>query len=259
MKRIQDCTISKITWLNTDSYLLELDVPDEIPVLAPGQFAEIRIGNSPDVFLRRPFSFLDADVENRKLVFFIKRIGKGTRHLGELHPGETVNIIYPLGNHFQVPEKGNVLIVGGGSGIAPFILLGKELQKKGVGMTFLLGGKAGSDILLTDRFSQYGDVLITTEDGSKGEKGMVTDHSVFTSDPFPFTMIYACGPEPMMKAVARMSCLKNIPCEVSLENLMACGFGVCLCCIVETTEGNLCVCTEGPVFNTNRLKWQICA
>ncbi len=257
MKRIQDCTVSKTIRLNDNSYLLELSVPDEIPLLAPGQFAEIRVDNSPDVFLRRPFSFLDVDYEKRKLVFFIKRIGKGTRHLEGLQPEAPVNIIYPLGNHFYVPETGNVLIVGGGSGIAPFILLGKELQKKSVSMTFLLGGRERRDILLTERFSRFGEVLVTTEDGSMGEKGMVTDHPVFTKDPFPFTMIYACGPEPMMKAVAALSSRKGISCEVSLENLMACGFGVCLCCIVETTDGNLCVCTEGPVFNTNRLKWQI--
>jgi len=257
MKRIQDCTVSKTMWLNENSYLLELDVPDEIPLLAPGQFAEIRIDNSPDIFLRRPFSFLDVDYENRKLVFFIKRIGKGTSHLGELQPGAPVNIIYPLGNHFDVPETGNVLIVGGGSGIAPFILLGKGLQKNNVSMTFLLGGRERRDILLTERFSRFGEVLVTTEDGSMGKKGLVTDHPVFETDPFPFTMICACGPEPMMKAVAALSLRKGISCEVSLENMMACGFGVCLCCIVETTDGNLCVCTEGPVFNTNRLKWQI--
>jgi dihydroorotate dehydrogenase electron transfer subunit len=169
-----------------------------------------------------------------------------------------VNIIYPLGNQFYIPEKGNVLIVGGGSGIAPFILLGKELQKNNVSMTFLLGGRESRDILLTDHFRQYGEILVTTEDGSMGIKGMVTDHPVFMMDPFPFTMIYACGPEPMMKAVAGLSHRKGVPCEVSLENLMACGFGVCLCCIVETTEGNLCACTEGPVFNTQRLKWPIC-
>lgn len=256
MKRIQDCTVSETIWLNDNSYLLELNVPDEIPVIAPGQFAEIRIDNSPDIFLRRPFSFLDVDYKKRKLVFYIKRIGKGTRLLGELQPGNPINIIYPLGNHFHIPERGNVLIVAGGSGIAPFILLGKELQKRNVSMTFLLGGRERRDILLTDRFSQYGEIMVTTEDGSMGEKGMVTDHPVFTMDPFPFTMIYACGPEPMMKAVAGLSCRKGVSCEVSLENLMACGFGVCLCCIVETTEGNLCVCTEGPVFNTNRLKWQ---
>jgi dihydroorotate dehydrogenase electron transfer subunit len=185
-------------------------------------------------------------------------IGRGTRQLGELQTGNPVNMIYPLGNHFSIPEEGPVLIVGGGSGVAPFIMLAKELQKKGHIITFLIGGKERRDILLTDRLRPYGEILITTEDGSLGEKGMVTGHSVFNRDPFDFTMIYACGPEPMMKAIAGIAAAKKIPCEVSLENLMACGFGVCLCCIVGTTEGNQCVCTEGPVFNTSKLKWQTC-
>ncbi len=255
MKRIQDCTISRILWLNEDSYILELNLPDEIPYLLPGQFAEIRVDGCPEVFLRRPFSILDVDYETRQLQFFIKRAGQGTKRLGELEPGSPLNIIYPLGNHFGIPEKGKTLIVGGGSGIAPFILLGRELQKKGIKMTFLLGGGGRKDILLTDRLAPLGEILITTEDGSLGEKGWVTQHSLFQTGNFNFEKIYACGPEPMMKAVAAIAAIRNLPCEVSLENLMACGFGVCLCCTVETSEGNQCVCTEGPVFNPKNLKW----
>ncbi len=257
MKKIQDCTISKVLWLNDTTFILELDVPEEIPRLFPGQFAEIRIDNTGEVFLRRPFSFLDVDYENRKIRFFIKRIGRGTKHLGELQSGATLNILYPLGNHFSLPDSGHALIVGGGSGLAPFILLGRELQKKGIPMTFLLGGRQRKDIVMTDSFRQFGEVLITTEDGSLGIKGLVTQHPIFGRDDFTFTMVYTCGPEAMMKAVAAIAARKNVPCEVSLENLMACGFGVCLCCVVETTAGNQCVCTEGPVFNVTSLKWQI--
>ena len=146
------------------------------------------------------------------------------------------------------------MIVGGGSGIAPFILLGRELKNKNVNITFLFGARTREEIVLTQEFAKYGNVVATTEDGSEGEKGLVTQHSVF-SDEFPFDKIYTCGPDPMMKAVAKIAEKKNINCEASLENMMACGFGACLCCVTETTSGNVCVCTEGPVFNTSVLKW----
>jgi len=146
------------------------------------------------------------------------------------------------------------LIIGGGSGIAPFILLGKELQKRNNSISFLLGARSKKDIFLVDEFKKYGKVYITTEDGSLGEKGLVTQHSLF-KNPKVFSQIYTCGPDPMMKAVASIAQKNQIPCEASLENTMACGFGACLCCVVATTEGNRCVCTEGPVFNVKDLRW----
>lgn len=255
MKIIQDFTVNRYIRLNEDNYILELQALDPIPDIRSGQFAEIRIDSSPDVFLRRPFSILDVDYSTQTIQFYVKIVGKGSRQLGRLHTGDPVNLIFPLGNHFTIPEQGNLLIIGGGSGIAPFILLGKELRQKGIPMTFLIGGRRRQDILLTKHFEPYGEVLMTTEDGSMGEKGLVTQHSVFKQDPFDFTHIVACGPEPMMRAVAEIARLKGINCEVSLENMMACGFGVCLCCITETVGGNKCVCTEGPVFNINNLVW----
>ncbi|MGL4332083.1 MAG: dihydroorotate dehydrogenase electron transfer subunit, partial [Bacteroidales bacterium] len=103
-------------------------------------------------------------------------------------------------------------------------------------------------------FKKYGNVHITTEDGSFGEKGYVTNHSVFSNS---IDKIFTCGPKPMMQAVARIAKEKSIDCEVSLENTMACGFGVCLCCVENTVDGHVCVCKEGPVFNISKLKWQI--
>ncbi|MDD4419004.1 MAG: dihydroorotate dehydrogenase electron transfer subunit, partial [Bacteroides graminisolvens] len=104
-------------------------------------------------------------------------------------------------------------------------------------------------------FTQYGNVFTTTEDGSMGEKGYVTQHSLLSTQ--TFNKIYTCGPKPMMMAVAKYAKTNNIECEVSLENTMACGFGVCLCCVENTTEGHICVCKEGPVFNIKKLLWQI--
>jgi dihydroorotate dehydrogenase electron transfer subunit len=256
MKRAGDFIVVGHKWLNYSSYIIELECPEILPDIEAGNFAEIEIVNSPKVFLRRPFSIYDIDHASNTLSFFIKVVGEGTRLLGESKNGEKINLLYPLGNSFSKPETGSVLVVAGGSGIAPFILYGRELQKRGVRVTFLFGARSADDIVLTDKFKSLGDVYITTEDGSMGEKGLVTGHSLFGNKTLPFDLIVTCGPEPMMKAVGKIAVGKGIPCEVSLENTMACGFGACLCCIVPTNEGNKCVCTEGPVFNINYLKWQ---
>ncbi|HEY9115250.1 MAG TPA: dihydroorotate dehydrogenase electron transfer subunit [Bacteroidales bacterium] len=254
MKKVQDFTVKQYTWLNESSYVITLETNETIVPIEAGNFAEIEIPNAADVFLRRPISVLDVDYEKKTIDFYIKIIGKGTQKLGELNIGQKVSIIYPLGNSFPTGNTSNALIVGGGSGIAPFILLARELKKKNTEVTFLFGARSKTDVVLVEEFSKYGKVLITTEDGSLGEKGLVTQHSVFKSN-FPFDKIYTCGPDPMMKAVAKIAAEKKVACEVSLENMMACGFGACLCCVTETTTGNKCVCTEGPVFNTKVLVW----
>ena len=148
-----------------------------------------------------------------------------------------------------------LLLVGGGVGTAPMLYLGEQLAKKGHKPTFLLGARSDKDLLQLEEFAKYGEVYTTTEDGSHGEKGYVTQHSILNK--VRFEQIYTCGPKPMMVAVAKYAKSNQIECEVSLENTMACGIGACLCCVENTTEGHLCVCKEGPVFNINKLLWQI--
>ena len=158
---------------------------------------------------------------------------------------------------FTMPEKASdkLLLVGGGVGTAPMLYLGEQLAKNGSKPTFLLGARSDKDLLQLEQFAAYGDVYTTTENGSHGEKGYVTQHSILNK--VQFEQIYTCGPKPMMMAVAKYAKSKDIACEVSLENTMACGIGACLCCVENTTEGHLCVCKEGPVFNINKLLWQI--
>ncbi len=255
-KIVQDHEIVNIEYLVEDNFILQLKSPIEISNIKAGNFAEIQVPDAPEVFLRRPFSILDVDYKNRLISFYIKAIGKGTSKLGSLRQGDILSVIYPLGNFYSIPEKAKkVLIVGGGSGIAPFILLGKQLQKQNVEVTFLIGGRSEKDILLTNEFSKYGEVVATTEDGSFGEKGLVTQHSVFKKEKFNFDKVFTCGPDPMMKAVGNIATERGVECEVSLENMMACGFGVCLCCVTATHEGNKRVCLEGPVFNVKELAW----
>lgn len=184
-------------------------------------------------------------------------MGDGTRKLATVQKGDTVNVVLPLGNGFTMPASADtkVLLVGGGVGTAPMLYLGEVLLKQGCKPTFLLGARSKNDLLQLEQFEALGDVYTTTEDGSMGEKGYVTMHSVLKAQ--KFDMIYTCGPKPMMMAVAKYAKAEGIECEVSLENTMACGVGACLCCVEKTDEGHVCVCKEGPVFNIKKLLWQI--
>lgn len=240
--------------LNAKYFLLSLQAPENLPQILPGQFAQVEIKDAKNTFLRRPLSIHDVDYQNNIVKILVQIVGEGTKKLSEINEGEVLNIVYPLGNSFSLPQSGNILLVGGGCGIAPLLYLARVLSGKNINITTLIGGAASSDILESEEYSKFGKVLITTMDASIGEKGLVTQHSVFNTENFNFDAIYTCGPEPMMKALARIAKEKNIRCEVSLENMMACGIGACLCCVVDTIEGNKCTCTEGPVFNYNELK-----
>lgn len=256
-KYILDLVVSENIQLNDNYVLLKMTAPTELPDMLPGQFAELEVEGSSKTFLRRPISINFIDKDNNEVWFLIQLVGDGTRHLAAVKRGQTVNVILPLGNSFTMPENASerLLLVGGGVGTAPMLFLGEQLSKKGFTPNFLLGARSQNDLLQLNEFTQYGNVFTTTEDGSMGEKGYVTQHSLLSTQ--TFNKIYTCGPKPMMMAVAKYAKTNNIECEVSLENTMACGFGVCLCCVENTTEGHICVCKEGPVFNIKKLLWQI--
>jgi dihydroorotate dehydrogenase electron transfer subunit len=254
-KFILDLIIRDIQFLNDQYFLLILGSDSPLPEMLPGQFAEVRVDDSADVFLRRPISINFVDYNSNELWLLIQQVGPGTRKLATLKSGDTLNLIVPLGNTFSLPESkfSNILLVGGGVGIAPMLFLGSRLNAMGYSCDFLLGGRSEPYLVQKSEFELFGKLYCTTEDGSYGEKGYVTNHSILQNK--HFDAIYCCGPTPMMKAVASYASSKSIFCEVSLENTMACGFGACLCCVTDTTEGHLCVCTEGPVFNITKLKW----
>jgi len=257
-KYILDLKVKAVESLSEKHVLLRLTDEKSLPEMLPGQFVEVRVDGSSTTFLRRPISINFVDYKENELWLMVAMVGDGTRQLGCLQEDDVVNCVLPLGNGFTIqggePALRKVLLVGGGVGVAPLLYLGAELKQQGCDVTFLLGGRSAKDVLELDLFNKYGRVCVTTEDGTMGEQGFVTNHSVLTES---FDKIFTCGPTPMMKAVARYAKEKDIDCEASLENMMACGLGACLCCVEKTTEGNLCVCKEGPVFNTKRLLWQI--
>ena len=256
-KYVLDLTVRSIEQLSPKHVLLRLTHEQLLPEMLPGQFVEVRVDGSPTTFLRRPISINFVDKENNELWLMVAMIGDGTRQLGRLKPGDNLNCVLPLGNGFGIQSdriaSHKVLLVGGGVGVAPMLYLGAVLKDAGYDPIFLLGGRTAKDLLELEYFNKFGRVCVTTEDGSMGEKGFVTNHSVLNEH---FDSIYTCGPTPMMKAVAHYAKEHDITCEVSLENMMACGLGACLCCVEKTTEGNLCVCKEGPVFNIHRLLWK---
>ncbi len=257
-KTVSDFIVTENIKLNDTNYLLRLKAPDPLPIIRPGQFVNIEVKNTSEIFLRRPFSVFEMDYDKNILSVIIKILGRGSKKLTEVIAGDTISLIYPLGRHFTYPGKGErILAVGGGSGLAPMLFLAKESGLPAENVDLLIGARSASDHIDVNAYSQYGSLNFTSEDGTLGTKGFVTHHPLFTDNLKNYDKVYACGPEGMMKAVAREARKAGVNCEVSLENLMACGFGVCLCCIEPTVKGNLCVCTEGPVFNINELKWQI--
>lgn len=242
--------------LNKDNFLLVLQSPIPLDNVLPGQFTNVEIKEATEIFLRRPFSVLDVNYKNQTVSLLVKILGRGSKKLTEALPGKKISAIFPLGKSFTLPEKNDkILLIGGGSGVAPMLFLSKICGLNPSQVHVLIGAKSSADHIDATNYKKYGQFYYTTEDGSLGEKGYVTNHSVFTKQIEKFDKIYTCGPDIMMKAIAKVAKEKGIFCEVSLENMMACGFGVCLCCVEDTKAGHKCVCTDGPVFNVNDLKW----
>lgn len=256
-KYILDLTVNSVEALSDKHVLIKLTDDKPLPEMLPGQFVEVRVDNSPSTFLRRPISINNVDYDHNELWLLVAVVGDGTRQLQKLQKGDHLNCVLPLGNSFTMPTDSTqkVLLVGGGVGVAPLLYFGKLIKAMGGEPTFLLGARSAKDVLERELFEQVGRVFITTEDGSEGEKGFVTNHSILAQE--HFDRISTCGPKPMMMAVARYAFKNDIECEVSLENKMACGVGACLCCVEKTVEGNKCVCKEGPVMNIKKLTWQI--
>ena len=218
MRKYQiDLRVSAVEHINEKYVLIRLTDDKPLPEMIPGQFVEIKVEGSQTTFLRRPISIHYVDREKNELWLLVAVVGQGTRAMASLSAGDTMNLVLPLGNGFTISAR-KTLLVGGGVGVAPLLYAGKAIREAGGEPVFLLGARSAKDLLEIERFRAIGRVLTTTEDGSDGERGFVTDHSVWEKE--PFQMISVCGPKPMMVAVARKAREKNIPCEVSLENMM---------------------------------------
>jgi len=241
--------------LNHDNYRLVLQAERDLSEIFPGQFVNIKIKKA-GVLLRRPFSVFDINKEKRTISLLIKILGKGSKVLTTCKPGEKIDVIYPLGKGFSLPDKNdNILLVGGGVGVAPLLFLAKMSGIPSENVSVIIGAKDRGEHISVENYKLFGNFYFATEDGSMGTKGFVTNVPEFTDHLSEYDKIYTCGPSPMMKAIVKEALKRNIFCEVSLESKMACGIGICLCCVEKTTTGNRCVCKDGPVFNAKELTW----
>jgi len=243
--------------LNSKTNLLFIEPLEQIINPVPGQFYMMETGNSYDPLLRRPFSYFRKISEGIQFLYAIK--GKGTSLMRYFKRGDVINIIGPLGTCYPRPEKDSIpLIVAGGIGIASVFPLIEKLSEKAY---VLYGAKNKDEILIPNELKWLVDkLIITTDDGSFGEKGTVIDvlNDFLTSHFSLLTShsIYACGPKSMLEAISKIAIDKGIKGYVSLEENMACGFGACLGCAVKTVNGYKRVCKEGPVFPIEEIVWE---
>lgn len=214
----------------------------------PGQFANIALEGK---YLRRPISVCDYDSETLTLLYDV--VGSGTAQMSGMQSGEKLNLLTGLGNGFNTKIKcSKPVLIGGGIGVAPLLNLAKVLREAGKEPAVVLGFNTAADIVLEKEFTDMGfKTIVTTADGSYGIKGFVTD--ALRGDDMVYDYFYACGPLPMMRALC-----KELPIngQLSLDERMACGFGICMCCSLETRGGAKRICKDGPVFVKEELIWK---
>ena len=238
--------------LDAHTHLLRLKTKQMAREVRPGQFVHIKQISSEKSLLRHPFGVAAVDAKNGTLDIIYREVGEFTRALTTLSLHDTLSVLGPLGNGFDVTCR-RALLVGGGTGLAPLLFLASYLgpQKADV----LMGGRTKSELFWQDLYRPFvAQTFVTTDDGSLGTHGTVMAllPSLLTQG---YDRVYACGPSPMMQAVARACAAQKIPCQVSLERYMACGLGACLSCTCKGREKRLKVCTDGPVFWAQEVEW----
>lgn len=224
-------------------------------VIAPGQFVHLRIASGTDWILRRPFSVHSVDGERLEILYQV--LGTGTRALSRAEPGAEMDLIGPIGTGWRIPERiEHALLVSGGLGAAPLGMLAERLAEAGAAVTVAMGAPTAQRLVARELFERVARrVAVATDDGTDGEHGYVTALSKRLLAEGTFDAVYTCGPEPMQRLVAEQAAAAKVPCQVSLERLMACGIGACLSCVVQTTAGQKRACVDGPVFDADEIVW----
>ncbi len=242
--------ILKIESLNNEYFKLRVRDKELTQQVKPGQFFQMKDPDATIPLLPRPFSVYK--VEDDKLEFLIKKVGESTKNLSLLHEGHIIQLLGPLGNGFPLIQDKKVLLASGGIGYAPMPFLEKKLKEAGNEIQFYHGGQSSNDVFCED-------VENCTEDGSLGKTGLVTDFIEHCFDAVNIDIVYACGPEPMLKALTILCNERNIRVYVSLERVMACGVGACCGCVIKIKEDENIVykkvCKDGPVFDGAEVIW----
>ena len=234
------------------------DAPKIASAATPGQFVHVRVPGLESSALRRPFSIFNA--EDGRLELLYKVVGRGTGALADVAVGDEVSVMGPLGHGFPGKCAGVPLLVGGGFGVAPLYFLARVLKSAGLAPELYVGGRTASDLLALDRFAALGvEVRTATNDGSSGVKGLVTDplddRLIEIRGKGEKFELFACGPDPMLKAVAMRATGTGSKGWISMDRHMVCGVGACYACIQKTVRGNSRCCIEGPVFAAEDLVW----
>lgn len=243
-------------------YKMALSAPEIIRTAIPGQFIHIKVSDGYEPFLRRPFGI--HSIRNKDIIEILYRVvGKGTALLSEKKVGEKLDILGPLGNGFKIgkermKDNEKMILIAGGAGVAPLFFLTQKLIDYSKNIMVLIGAKTKEMILCEQEFKDLGlDVQIATEDGSYGHKGLVTDLLLGWDLP---TLLFACGPSIMLRAITNFSIKNNLPSQLSLESRMACGVGACLGCTIKVKNGTKTlykrVCKDGPIFEANEIIWE---
>lgn len=251
-KRLEyNFTVEHNVPLNHKTCMMILRAPQEAPenlIERPGQFVNFEVDGH---FLRRPISVCDWTPGRLTLLYDV--VGEGTSAMRRWPSGKKVNLLAPLGNGFDVEKSGRrPLLIGGGIGIAPLYMLAKELVKAGKIPTIILGFNGKDDISWEKEFKSVAQTYVATATGEYGTKGFVTDVEA-VKNCGDYTYYYACGPMPMLKALCNAM---TIPGELSLDERMACGFGICMCCSLQTKDGAKRICKDGPIFSADELIWK---
>jgi dihydroorotate dehydrogenase electron transfer subunit len=242
--------------LTGDIYLMRLLSPEITKEAKPGQFVHIRCGEGKDYILRRPLSIHRVYDEFFELLY--KVVGHGTMDLSRLEAGKTVDLIGPLGNGFnlaKVPRQ--VLIVAGGVGIAPLMFLIDELRERKITLSAVLGTSLRKELLYHDELSRtVENTFVSVDEDSAGNVGSIIDILPEVMNYAKPKVVYACGPEEMLKNTVTLCFERDLACHVSLERQMGCGVGVCMACVVKTNAGYQRVCKDGPVFDAREIVWE---
>lgn len=239
-------------------YVLELASPRIAPLVQPGQFVHVRLDGFGEHILRRPFSIFDTNPDKGTMTILYQVVGAGTQFMATVQPGHRFDTIGSIGRGWDIPAAGQrVLIVGGGVGAAPLFMLSKQAKAAGAAVDVVLGASTRKALVTYERYHAiHGDRLFcATDDGTFGWSGFCTQPVEKLLGEHAYTMVYTCGPKPLMHAIAQAAARANVSCQVSMEKRMACGVGACLSCVVETTDGRRRACVDGPVFNAEKVIW----
>jgi dihydroorotate dehydrogenase electron transfer subunit len=268
--------VKQVKELGPSNYLLTLQSPGQARLVQPGQFVMLKCSEDIDAnpLLRRPFSVFDVHPDSRTgrptgLDLLVKDVGAGSHKLAHLRPGEEIYTLGPQGKPFQVPgelrnRSGGACLVAGGVGIAALYLLARRLKSVGITPILFYGGRSAADLVLRERFEKLGiEVFYTTEDGTCGERGIVTAplDRFLKARARSRLLVYACGPWLMMRAAHELAVRYAAPCAVSLEARMGCSLGACMGCVVRAwddrrEEQYVRVCQEGPVMDSRAIDWE---